>query len=309
MTRIFSAITFLLALLVLFALHFSASSGLTRQASAATSLRASASPAEAPSLKIVFRGLMVFHSDPASQYFEVGVVKAPEHEFRLQVIENSPEGVSSSLLPVAPSGSEVWSLEFPSQTSGVSFYQNGSFDRKSGVGDDRDFRWLIDLHSKEFFHRGLQTDRDQLGIVLRVASGEFYTNKRTPPLMRKNASSAFENFGPASQEVATDASLKTGDLVLRSEKTGAEILRLKDKPDTGYEVIIDNAFVPHTHMTPSADHFQYYYQLFGIPKTEWYEFKPGNRTIISRSTDSLGVRLVRANYVNTDEAPCMPVSW
>ena len=307
MKRTFSVVALLLVLLVCFAFNFSTRNALTPKASAATNPEASEFRAEGPSLKIVFRGLMVFHSDQARQYFEVGILKAPEHEFRVQVLENSPDGVSSFSLPLEQTGPDVWSLEFPRPTSGVSFYQNGSFDRKSGVGDEKDFRWLVDLRSKEFYDHELQADSDQLGIVLRLSSGKFYTNKRTPPLMRKKGNSAFEYFGWAAQEVATDVFLGEGDMVLKSEKAGTELLRLKQKPDSTYEIIIENAPIPQEHMISSANHFQYYYQLLGIPKDEWYDFKPLIRAMTSRSTDSLRTNLVRANYVKTDEIPCMPI--
>jgi hypothetical protein len=167
----------------------------------------------------------------------------------------------------------------------------------------------VNLRGKEFYDRELQVDRDQLGIVLRVSSGEFYTNKRTSALMRKKGNSVFEYFGPVAQEIATNASLKEGDMVLRSEKSGAEILRLKEKLDTAYEVIIENAPTRQEHMTSSANHFQYYCQLLGLPKDEWYDFKPMIRAMTSRSADSPRTNLVHANYVKTDEIPCQPAGW
>jgi len=308
MKRTFSVFTLLLVLLVCLALNFSPRSGFTLKASAATNPEASRFRAEGPSLKIVFRGLVVFHPDLGRQYLEVGVLKAPEHEFRVQVLENSPEGVSSFSLPLAQTGSDVWSLEFPGPTNNISFYQNGPFDRKSGVGDERDFRWLVELRGKEFYNRELKTDANQLGLVLHVRSGEFYTNKRTPPLMRRKGDGAFDSFGSAAQEVATDVFLGEGDLVWRSEKTGREILRLKQKPDTTYEIIIENASVPQEHMTPSANHFQYYYQLFGIPKAEWYDFKAAGHATSLRPAGSRSANLV-ANYLPNVDAPCMPVGW
>ncbi len=309
MKRAFAGFTILLALLVCVGSNFSARSGLASQGSPATKFEAAEFRVQGPSLTIVFRGLMVFHPDPARQYFDVGILKAPEHEFRVQVLENSPEGVSSFSVPIAQSGSDAWSLAFPSPTSGVSFYQNGSFDRKSGVGDEMDFRWAIDLRGKEFYDRELQTDSDQLGLLLRVRNGQFYTNKRTPPLMRKKGDGTFEYFGRAAQEVATDVSLEEGDLVLRSEKTGTEILRLKQKPDTTYEIIIENAPVPQEHMTVTVNHFQYYYRLLAVPKAEWFEFKRASRATSSTADGYPKGSFALANYMFTDEAPCMPAGW
>src|SRR5262245_66055818 len=45
---------------------------------------------------IVFRGLMIFRPDSERRYLDVGVLNAPEHEFRIQVKEVSPDGVAIS---------------------------------------------------------------------------------------------------------------------------------------------------------------------------------------------------------------------
>src|SRR2546425_4766265 len=192
MKRAFAVLTVSWLLLVCFVLNFSARSGLTIQASATTKAEAAEFRAQGPSLTIVFRGLMVFHPGPAREYFEVGILPAPEHEFRVQVIENSPEGVSSFFVPLGELKHDLWSLEFAnSNQQGVSFYQSEPFDRKAGLGDKRDFRWVLDLKGSEFYGRELQTDPDQLGVALHVRGGEFYTNKRTPSLMRKKGDGSF----------------------------------------------------------------------------------------------------------------------
>ena len=48
---------------------------------------------------IVFRGLQVFHPDPARQYLEAGILRAPKHRFRIEVLEKSSAGVSSFTVP------------------------------------------------------------------------------------------------------------------------------------------------------------------------------------------------------------------
>src|SRR2546426_2634147 len=156
MKRAFPVLTAMFVLLVCFAPNFSASSSITTEADAAKKPEAAEFRAQGPSLTIVFRGLMVFHPGPAREYFEVGILPAPEHEFRVQVIENSPEGVSSFFVPLGELKHDLWSLEFAnSNQQGVSFYQSEPFDRKAGVGDKRDFRWVLDLKGSEFYCREL----------------------------------------------------------------------------------------------------------------------------------------------------------
>ena len=40
---------------------------------------------------------MVFHPDPAREYFEAGILPAPGHRFRVEVREKTKTGVSTSL--------------------------------------------------------------------------------------------------------------------------------------------------------------------------------------------------------------------
>lgn len=230
-----------------------------------------------PRVTIVFRGLLVFHPDPARHYFEAGVLPAPEHQFRIEVREKSSAGVSSFVVPsefLTRAQNDVWSFEFKGAVTnpGISFYQNGAFDRKAGIGDERDFRWAVDFEGREFYNQQLATRQDQLGPVMRITNGEFYTKTKTQPLLRNKGNGTFEYFGSAADEIAADLFVDSGDVVLRSANSGKEILRLKDKPGTTYEVVVENQFMSEAHAANSG-HFSYYYRLVTKPPDEWYDFK------------------------------------
>ena len=226
-----------------------------------------------PSLTIVFRGLMALHQDQKEKTFAVGILPAPQHEFTVQVLEKSAQGISTYSIPVNVSKGDTWLVEIPAQRNGVSYYQNGVFDRQKGLGDTRDFRWLIDLEGKEFYGRRLATDRQHMGVEVKFSAGEFYTKTTTRPLQRKLGANTFEYFGRVAQEIATDVFLEEGDFVLTSQATGKEILRLQQKPDTTYELVFENAPPPTQHLAMRVNHFQYYYGLFPMPKSHWYEFR------------------------------------
>jgi hypothetical protein len=332
MKRTFSVFTLLLVPLVCFAL-FSTSRGFTRKASAAeaSELRAEGtatlvlipyyaafrqalatvkvgtlSATAQPTATLIFRGLIIFQPDSERRYFDVGILNAPEHELRIEVRENSPDGVSVSSVPLPSIRSKglIWSLEF-ANSQGVTFYQSEPFDRNRDVGDEKDSRWLVDLEGAEFYHRQLPVKSDQLSLVLRMTGGEFYSKKRTLPLMRKEGDGKFHYFGRVTDELATDINLADGDLVLRSRE-GTEILRLKQKPSTTYEVVIENAFVGEHRMASSLNHFQYYYGVLEEPPTARYEFRAVN------GSDFAKARFELAKYANgripkTDEIPCMPI--
>ena len=102
--------------------------------------------------------------------------------------------------------------------------------------------WAVDFEGKEFYNQQLTTKQNQLGPIMRVTSGEFYTKTRTVPLLRNRGNGTFEYFGSAADEVAANL-FADGDVVLRSAKSGKEILRLKDKPGTTYEIVVENEFM------------------------------------------------------------------
>ena len=109
--------------------------------------------------------------------------------------ETSSDGASIFSVPIPQLGRKgvIWSLEFPNSNSqGVSFYQSEPFDRNGDVGDEKDSRWLVDLENAEFYHRQLSMKSDQVSLVLRTTGSEFYTKKRTLPLMRKQGDGKFQ---------------------------------------------------------------------------------------------------------------------
>jgi hypothetical protein len=264
-------------------------------------------PTAKPKVTIVFRGLLVFHPDPNHQYLEAGILQAPEHRFRIKVQEKSAAGVSSFAVPTESldgAQNDIWSFEFTSAANrGVSFYQNGAFDRKAGIGDERDFRWAVDFEGKEFYNQQLTTKQNQLGPVMRVTSGEFYTKTRTVPLLRNRGNGTFEYFGSAADEIAGDLFVDAGDIVLRSTNSGKEILRLKDKPGTTYEIVVENEFMTEAHAA-NTGHFSYYYRLITKPRDEWYDFKVADDTIFSGHQ-----QFNHAITPGSTRTPCMPLGF
>jgi hypothetical protein len=257
---------------------------------------------------------MVFHPDPAREYFEACILPAPGHRFRIEVREKTTSGVSTFLVPLPPVTNLVndsWSLEFTSPPKrGISFYQGGAFDRKAGIGDPRDFRWALDIEGTEFYNEQVTIKENQLGPIIRLTSGEFYTKGKSRPLMRRQGDGTFQHFGSVAEEIAADFLIKEGDVVLRSAKSGKEILRLPRKPATTYEIILENQPVTEGHMASMAsDHFQYYYHVISKPKTEWFEFKfaaPG----VTAAGDASQFKIIPTSHASpppgTPDIPCQP---
>ena len=142
MKRPLNRLTISILVLVLVAWGLVVSDGIKTHAARTTNLNPSGLSSRGPSLTIIFRGLMAFRRDHEEQSFAVGILPAPEHEFTIQVLEKSPQGISSYSIPMNVAKGDTWWVEMPAQRKGVSYYENGVFDRQKGVGDIRDFRWL-----------------------------------------------------------------------------------------------------------------------------------------------------------------------
>jgi hypothetical protein len=299
-------LTISILVLVLVASGLTLSGGIKTHAARTTNLKTS----RGPSLTIIFRGLMALHQDRKEQTLAVGILRAPEHEFTVQVLEKSPQGISTYSIPMnqlVGSRSDTWLVEVPAQRSGVSYYENGVFDRQKGVGDVRDFRWLIDLEGKEFYGRKLATNQQHIGVEVKFSSGEFYTKTTTRALQRKMGSKTFEYFGRVAHEIATDVFLEAGDFVLTSQASGKEILRLQQKPDTTYELVFENNPPPTQHLAMRANHFHYYYGFFPMPKSQWYEFRVVPPALSQAGLKERNLNLVEfAHPPTTDEVPCLP---
>ena len=121
-----------------------------------------------------------------------------------------------------------------------------------------------------------------------------------------------QHFGSVAEEIAADFFNIGGDVVLRSAKSGKEILRLPRKPDTTYEIILENQPVTEGHMASmasSSDHFQYYYNVIAKPKSEWFEFKIA-ASKDTAANDSNLFRVIPARHVSpppgSPDIPCQP---
>ena len=204
-------------------------------------------------------------TSPKPLQYEVGVLRAPDHQLRIHVEKKSPSGTSEILVPVAKLGSlekSIWQLELTNPAiKRISTYQSGAFDRKRGIGDDRDFRWIVDLEGEEFYNNPLSIKTALLGPIIGIPTGMFYTRTKTGPFLRKQGDRAFEDFGSIADDIAVDIWLDYGAAILKADNS--ELLRLKKEPHTTYELIIENTPFHRQLLSSTADHFHYYYDLIG----------------------------------------------
>src|SRR6185503_11042441 len=111
MKRTTARLTISIIVLVLVASGLTVSDGIKTHAARTTNPKASGLGSGGPSLTIIFRGLMAFRRDHEEQTFAVGILPAPGHEFTVQVLEKSPQGISAYSIPMNElmgSKSDTW---------------------------------------------------------------------------------------------------------------------------------------------------------------------------------------------------------
>jgi hypothetical protein len=261
-----------------------------------------------PTITLVFKGLMVLHKDKDGQRYEVGILNAPKHKFRINVTSRSPRGIKHSSIDLKPAPGEIWRLYVQDPVDReIREYRGEEFSRSRD-----DIRWLIDLESKEFHptKRGAADRKlkaELLNPVFHIENGVFYTRVKSKLTERRKGSDPFEPFGFVAEEIGVDIELKSGNAVLVVEGTEEEIFRLEKNGDVTHEVVIDNspeieddkkgtgsghgsgheaapptlpATAPgaahHGAAAPtplSSDHFQFYYSFFPEPEDKRFQFR------------------------------------
>src|SRR2546423_3419656 len=114
-------------------------------------------------LKLVFRGLMVFHKTTETindadgnkksiDCFEIGILPASGHFLRINTLRNEKR-VGVFFLDPADT---AWRLDLPNPKGVTTFKDDNEFSRLNlPISPDRDFRWIVDLESKEFYGEDL----------------------------------------------------------------------------------------------------------------------------------------------------------
>lgn len=238
-------------------------------------------------LTIVFRGLTVFRKNREESQMEIGILTDDGHVPRISTIQN---GVLSKVFDLRRipafdnKDSFNWRIQIDGLEPNASIYTNGSigFNRQTHP-DDRDFRWIADLESSEFYGRDLTAELDTslLFPIVQVPYGEFYTRLKTVHLKRTRGTNPTEDFGCLGGVTGCDIELPvdaTAKLIAVDD--GSEIFRFKNAPNTIYEFANSPPDVDvHMGMVMAGhqpDHFQHYYDLFRDPNVERFVFSEPN---------------------------------
>lgn len=236
------------------------------------------------SVKIMFRGLMLFHK--MNGVMEIGVLNHLDHGGGANLPQGPPHvpriittkhGVISSVFdlrtrpesrpPLEPGHVKNWEIfvEDPVQTSATT-EQNGGFDRKNHA-DTRDYRWIADLEGDDLHAIDLTNhlDTPSLPMVLKVQNGHFYTQQLSKPLLRKTESTGVEDhYGRAAEVTGCDIDINSGEVQLKVN--GNIVFRFKDNSEDDVVYEFSNAppdvLPDRVYSANEPGHFQMYYRLF-----------------------------------------------
>jgi hypothetical protein len=247
-------------------------------------------PSKAPSVTILFRGLLTFCFDGKKQC-EVGIYNESQdpkptlgqpHALDIEAWRKPGCVDDPGPLP-PPKTSFAIHVDKPDTSVGVDgvyvFEQNPDqpFDRSSSSNDDKDFRWVLDFEGPDFYPPPLPPLKKNTALLkpsLLVDNGLFFTFYKTKSTFKKHPTTS----GP-------DTSLNTiGDIVganIYLSSGGSVhltidgvVTTLSPSAGTTYEVDVFNlcnASFPGCKFNPSStkkerrNDFYIYYHTFDVP--------------------------------------------
>ena len=259
-------------------------------------------------VKIVFRGLLLFNELNAAGSMQIGVVGSHPQPQGAAGIHNHPQGAVANQAPHVPhvpriittkNGVIISILDLrtrpelrPQGMSGhvrnweihvsnplqpnVTLDTQGNWDRKTHP-HPRDYRFMTELDGADLHGAINDLQTNSLMMVLTVGHGRFYTDQLSRRLNRKNItkgpSGAEEEFGLAAEVTGCDIDTNTGTVELRAD--GNIIFKFKERFEDGVVYEFSNAppdVLPNrVYGLNELRHFRLYHHLFGAgaPADRW----------------------------------------
>ncbi|HET6978743.1 MAG TPA: hypothetical protein VFI24_20595 [Pyrinomonadaceae bacterium] len=243
------------------------------------------------STTITFQGLLIFRRDPATEEFEVGILRARNaHEAHILQIEISPDprgGQGPWKIPPDDLERHIqnrdvrWQLEVEGNASmGVQAMRNKPRDRRNPTAqDDRDLGWIVNLEDEEFHNRALTRARNALQPIIRLQQGAIFTSCK-PDSVDTIQGNTQRDFGFIAGGIGLKIDTSDGQIpvlnFVNQKGVKVEIFRLTRTAEVSYQISIFNSPLPGTPIM--QNHFHLYYDLLftGVPASERFDLKLHN---------------------------------
>lgn len=129
-----------------------------------------------PGIRLIFVGMSAYTYKGAEG--RVVFHRGAEHNLQIVVLESCREifSIGGGVKPIQINEMEIAVQNKPND---VAYFYGTDFDRAQNIGDDKDFRWLLDLESYPFHAGKLNRTDDKFSTKLKVGHGTFYTYQHT----------------------------------------------------------------------------------------------------------------------------------
>lgn len=246
-------------------------------------------------VKIVFRGLLLFHKLNGSM--EIGVMgpahahgsNGHQHHTLAHVprIITTRNGVISAVfdlrtrpelrLPGQPGHIRNWEIFVtnpdPAHNTVETLEEAGptpGWDRKTHP-HARDYRWMTHLDGDDLHKQILDLQTHRLMMVMKMQVGHFYSDQLSKPLLRKTMTHGHNGgdeveFGRAAEVTGCDIhTAADGEVQLRVDDN--VVFRFKERSEEGVVYEFSNAppdvLPDRVYSAREFGHFRHFYDLFG----------------------------------------------
>jgi hypothetical protein len=257
---------------------------------------------------------MVGRHDEEEGFYEVGIMPAPMHAFKISIQENGPmaqyqpglNGVCSyeMVFDHIPDSARFWKIGIEDSDPDFEVYEaDWEFDRQIPAGElsdeqKADFRWIIDLE-KEFVDHGtiVPLRRGLLWPIVRINNGTLRCleigKNFLETIQPGHSHHSSVDFGYACETAEITMQVDDyKDVILKvmqeeeSEEETGTILRLKVVPNKEFIIKIQNIPIhqenesssqKHESEYQARTHFQLFYMLMSVSPYNWYDFIIGGK--------------------------------
>ena len=243
---------------------------------------------------ISFAGVALFCINKDKQNrCEVGIVHCDRHQTVMDiqeiVFDNSGDPIKSMLTtpPASPFlGSDILikvvNQNAPITAAGIEpFSESPVFNRVQGIGDQNDFRWIVDLEGEELHDRQLDllpttfSSAPRLSPKIFISEGVIYTELATDERLALMSDGVQGNeFGPVAIKIGVDLFLEDGGELQMWGKRGpitTQLATLKKKANTKYHINVENLCTVEGD-APGTD-FSLFYDIVHDPTNSRFDFR------------------------------------
>ena len=169
-----------------------------------------------PKIKIIFQGFVISRVKDGNSFADVGALNTSAcHKPKVSIMKRDADGEINAIENLVFDVNKDFEIkvENPFIEKIVAYRKetdanNRPFDRRTGDGDENDFRWFINFDT-ELFNEDLTVIHSKLQPIFRVNNAIFYTETRTKGKLKiARQGREPELFGRAAEQIAANIYFK-----------------------------------------------------------------------------------------------------